>query len=50
MDKKSKIIFILLITLTIFSIGATFYRLVILRDYDRYYDDYGEAQSSELIE
>lgn len=49
-DKKSKIIFIVLGTLIAFSIGATFYKLVILKDYDRYYDDYGEDQGSELIE
>ena len=55
MDKKTKVLFLVLILITLLSIAASYYRFVVLHDYEYYYDDYGEesledesGESSEI--
>lgn len=40
-DKKSKVLFIVLLILIFISIGATYYRAMIAKDFKIFYDETG---------
>jgi hypothetical protein len=46
MDKKTKVLFLILLLLTFISVAASFYRFIVLHDYAYYYDDYGEGEET----
>ncbi len=48
LDKKSKIIFVVLLVLIIISVSATYYRAFVTKDFEVFFDDYGEGE--ELLE
>lgn len=49
-DKNTKILFVLILVIIIISIGATFNRALITRDFEVFYDDYGEGGGEEFEE
>lgn len=44
MDTKSKIIFIGTLGLLFLSVSATYYRFIILKDYESNFDNYDETE------
>jgi flagellar biosynthesis/type III secretory pathway M-ring protein FliF/YscJ len=49
MDRKTKILFVLLLLLIIVSVAATYYKYVVRKDYDTYVDDYSEEGTDENV-
>jgi len=47
MDKKTKVLFLSLSLFTLVSIAASYYRFILIHDYEYYYDDYGEGEILE---
>lgn len=48
LDKKTRILFILILVLIVISVAFTYYRSVVAKDFEVFYDDYGEGE--ELLE
>lgn len=44
MDKKSVVLVTFIIAVIFLSTAATYYKYVVLEDYDAYYDDYSEPE------
>jgi hypothetical protein len=44
MDLKSKILFSGAAFLVIISVAASYYRFIVIKEYEKYYDDYGESE------
>lgn len=47
MTKISKVLFWILCICVLVSVAATFYRTIVLHDFETFYDDYGEEAPSE---
>jgi hypothetical protein len=47
MDFKNTLLFSCVILLCCISIAASYYRFIVLNEYDMYYDDYGEQEEAE---
>jgi len=48
MDTKSKILIVLLGILIVLSVSATYYRFIVLKDYDTYYENYDESDPTYI--
>lgn len=49
-DVKTKKIFIALFVLILIAVALTFYRTMILKDYEIFWDDYEEVAGEEIAE
>lgn len=48
LDKKSKILFTILLILIVMSVGVTYYRAMITKDFEVFHDDYGEGKVEKV--